>query len=73
MAGSTIVYRGGNGVSERVRGTDAAAPVDESLRLRGVAGLRVVDASVMPEVTCCNTHAPILTLAERAAELVVAG
>ena len=35
--------------------------------------LRVVDASVMPEVTCCNTHAPTLSLAERAAELVLAG
>ena len=54
-------------------GTDAGAPVDEMLRVRGVARLRVVDASVMPEVTCCNTHAPTLALAERAAELVLAG
>ena len=54
-------------------GTGASAPVDETLRVRGVARLRVVDASVMPEVTCCNTHAPTLTLAERAAELVLAG
>lgn len=54
-------------------GTDAKSPVDGMLRLRGVARLRVVDASVMPEVTCCNTHAPTLALAERGAELVLAG
>jgi choline dehydrogenase len=52
---------------------DPNAPVDEMLRVRGVSGLRVVDASVMPEVPCCNTHAPTLSLAERAAELVLAG
>ena len=54
-------------------GRDPNAPVDEMLRVRGVSGLRVVDASVMPEVPCCNTHAPTLSLAERAAELVLAG
>ena len=53
-------------------GRDADAPVDEMLRVRGVARLRVVDASVMPEVVCCNTHAPTLALAERAAELLLA-
>jgi choline dehydrogenase len=51
-------------------GTDASAPVDPDLRLRGVSRLRVADASVMPEVNCCNTHAPTLALAERAAEIV---
>jgi choline dehydrogenase len=54
-------------------GTDASAPVDPMLRVRGVERLRVADASVMPEVVCCNTHAPMLALAERAAELVLAG
>jgi choline dehydrogenase len=53
-------------------GRDAAAPVDEMLRVRGVMRLRVVDASAMPEVVCCNTHAPTLALAERAAELLLA-
>ncbi len=52
-------------------GTDANAPVDEMLRVRGVARLRVVDASAMPEVPCCNTHAPVLSLAERGAELLL--
>jgi choline dehydrogenase len=51
-------------------GTDATAPVDPRLRLRGIARLRVADASVMPEVHCCNTHAPTLALAERAAEII---
>lgn len=53
-------------------GKDASAPVDETLRVRGVARLRVADASVMPVITCCNTNAPTLSLAERAAELVLA-
>jgi choline dehydrogenase len=53
-------------------GMDAAAPVDPQLRLRGISRLRVADASVMPEVNCCNTHAPVLALAERAAEIILA-
>ena len=38
--------------------------------MRGIAELRVADASVMPEIPCCNTNAPMLALAERAAEIV---
>jgi choline dehydrogenase len=53
-------------------GTDASAPVDPQLRLRGLSRLRVANASVMPEVNCCNTHAPTLALAERAAEIILA-
>ena len=52
-------------------GKDKGAPVDEALRVRGVGRLRVVDASVMPVITSCNTNAPTLSLAERAAELVI--
>lgn len=52
-------------------GMDSSAPVDPALRLRGVSGLRVADGSVIPEVNCCNTHAPVLSLAERAAEIVL--
>jgi choline dehydrogenase len=51
-------------------GRSASAPVDEALRVRGVTQLRVADASVMPEIPCCNTHAPTLSLAERAAEML---
>ena len=50
------------------RSDDPAAVVDARMRVRGVAGLRVVDASVMPTITSGNTNAPTLMMAERAAE-----
>ena len=46
-------------------GTDAAAVVDPLLRVHGVAGLRVADASVMPTVTTGNTNAPSIMIGER--------
>jgi choline dehydrogenase len=52
-------------------GTCAIGPVvDPGLRVHGVAGLRVVDASVMPTVPRGNTNAPVIALAERAADLL---
>jgi choline dehydrogenase len=51
-------------------GTDPAAVVDEQLRVNGIDGLRVVDASVMPAVPRGNTNAPTIALAERAADLI---
>jgi choline dehydrogenase len=50
------------------RDDDAGAVLDSRLRVRGVAGLRVVDASVMPDITSGNTNSPTLMIAERAAE-----
>jgi choline dehydrogenase len=51
-------------------GVDDQAVVDPQLRVRGVEGLRVADASVMPFVSSGNTHAPTLMIGERAADLV---
>jgi len=55
------------------RDDDPAAVVDSQLRVRGVAGLRVADASVMPRITSGNTNSPTLMIAERAAEWLRAG
>jgi choline dehydrogenase len=51
-------------------GTDAQAVVDAELRVNGLEGLRVVDASVMPTVPRGNTNAPTIAVAERAADLI---
>lgn len=53
-------------------GIDDQAVVDPELRVRGVKGLRVVDASVMPRITSGNTNAPSMMIGERAAELILA-
>jgi choline dehydrogenase len=53
-------------------GTDEAAVVDPLLRVRGVEGLRVADASVMPTVTTGNTNAPSVMIGERVAEFAAA-
>ena len=51
-------------------GVDADAVVDPQLRVRGVEGLRVADASIMPAVTSGNTNAPAVMIGERAAVLL---
>jgi choline dehydrogenase-like flavoprotein len=51
-------------------GTHASAVLDAQLRVRGLEGLRVVDASAMPRVLGGNTNAPIIMMAEKAADMI---
>jgi len=52
-------------------GSDERAVVDPSLRVRGILGLRVADASIMPDITGGNTNAPALMIGERCADLML--
>jgi choline dehydrogenase len=68
---STIFHPVGTVKMGRV--DDDTAVLDPHLRVKGVVGLRVVDASVMPEITSGNTNSPTLMIAEKAASWVLAG
>ena len=52
-------------------GSDPMAVVDDRLRVHGIAGLRVIDASIMPRITSGNTNAPTYMIAERGAEFLL--
>ncbi|WP_373504066.1 GMC family oxidoreductase [Aestuariivirga sp.] len=51
-------------------GSDASSVVDPELRVRGIAGLRIADASVMPDLPCGNINAAVIMIAEKAADLI---
>ena len=51
--------------------TDRGAVVDDRLRVHGIAGLRVADASIMPHITSANTNAAVLMIGEKAADMIL--
>jgi choline dehydrogenase len=52
-------------------GSDADAVVDDQLRVHGIDGLRVVDASIMPTITSGNTNSPTVMIAEKGADMIL--
>ncbi|MGH7056628.1 MAG: GMC family oxidoreductase [Acetobacteraceae bacterium] len=59
-----------NGTARMSPANDPSAVVDDALRVRGISGLRVVDASVMPDIPSANTCATTMMIAEKAADMI---
>ena len=60
------------GTARMGRADDPMAVVDAQLRVRGIKGLRIADASVMPTITSGNTNSPTMMIAEKAARMMLA-
>jgi choline dehydrogenase len=52
-------------------GTDAMSVVDDEARVHGIEGLRVIDASIMPEITNGNLNAPVIMMAEKLSDVIL--
>ena len=52
-------------------GNDESSVVNENLQVRGVNNLRVIDASVMPQITSANTNAPSLMIGEKGSSIIL--